>query len=408
VAGLFDRMGGLPAKNMAVLKNGVWSGIRAGTPSYWENIQCLELLGNTLYVGGRFESINGKNVGFIAKNEQGVWKPVGSGNGNSLGFEVRGLAMQGGIVYATGYFQNAGTNAVTGIVKWDGVKWLPIAPTISGRGEKIAVLGGNIYVSGQFELPGIGFTTLACWSGTEWSLLPEVGAHSIEFLEMLTLGGILYRDGGPTQPQGLQVMGFDGTNWNAVPWSVPGVEDRLATDQTNLFIAKSVYFWNPQTPMGRYDVQVAKWDGTNLEMVGGSIEGLRADALAVSGEQVYLAGRWSTNYYNTVLFRWDGNQWSQIGSFSKQDGFVSSMVVMGRNLYVGGKFDSIAGVPVNNIAQWDGSKWRSLGSGLQDGANGSSLVWSMVGAGGKLYVGGSFGTAGGKESGNFAVWTEGR
>ena len=99
-------------------------------------------------------------------------------------------------------------------------------------------------------------------------------------------------------------------------------------------------------------------------MIGEGIAGLRADALAVDGQQVYLAGRWATNYDRSVLFRWDGSRWNQIGSFSKQDGFVSSMVVMGRNLYVGGKFDSMAGVPVNNIAQWDGSRWRSLGTGL--------------------------------------------
>jgi hypothetical protein len=33
------------------------------------------------------------------------------------------------------------------------------------------------------------------------------------------------------------------------------------------------------------------------------------------------------------------------------------------HLYVGGRFDSINGVPANNLARWDGSQWSEVGGG---------------------------------------------
>ena len=56
----------------------------------------------------------------------------------------------------------------------------------------------------------------------------------------------------------------------------------------------------------------------------------------------------------------------------------------GTDVYVGGSFGNAGGVTVNNIAKWDGSRWSQLGTG----ANGSVTSLAFVGT--TLYAAGSF------------------
>ena len=53
-----------------------------------------------------------------------------------------------------------------------------------------------------------------------------------------------------------------------------------------------------------------------------------------------------------------------------------------------------------NIAKWDGTNWSALGSGL----TGKASVSALVATGGDLFVGGRFDSAGGNSSTNIAVW----
>ena len=73
------------------------------------------------------------------------------------------------------------------------------------------------------------------------------------------------------------------------------------------------------------------------------------------------------------------------------------------NVYVGGLFSSVDGVPVSNIARWDGNSWSALGSGL---AGNSSYVKALeIDNNGVLYAGGNFRNAGGDKNANrIAKW----
>src|SRR5712692_9836969 len=44
---------------------------------------------------------------------------------------------------------------------------------------------------------------------------------------------------------------------------------------------------------------------------------------------------------------------------------IEAIAVSGSNLYVGGIFDSVAGVGATNIALWNGATWSPLGQGIQ-------------------------------------------
>lgn len=95
--------------------------------------------------------------------------------------------------------------------------------------------------------------------------------------------------------------------------------------------------------------------------------------------------------------------WSSLGSgVSRPLNESIQSVTTGPNgrLIAGGSFQSIDGVPANNIAAWNGIRWSPLGTGVAGSV--SALVSdASIGA---LFVGGSFTVAGVAGSNNIARW----
>ena len=128
-----------------------------------------------------------------------------------------------------------------------------------------------------------------------------------------------------------------------------------------------------------------------------------------------FAGGWFTSPNPTAfLGRWNGSEWSSVGSgIGGDQSSVSAMTVFddgsGPALVVGGHFSIAGGRPANDIAKWDGLRWSALGGGLSGpGGWGFDFVDSLAafddGTGPKLFVGGSFSTAGGVSALDVARW----
>ena len=132
-----------------------------------------------------------------------------------------------------------------------------------------------------------------------------------------------------------------------------------------------------------------------------------AHVLAVLGSELYVGEvLWVTGSGTThriAKYSPSTNTWSSLGQGTDggvTDGGVSSLAVLGSDLYVGGGFRQAGGVSVNYIAKYSpgSNTWSSLGSGV-DG-----WVTALVVMGSDLYVGGDFLTAGGKISPHVALW----
>src|SRR6266545_1103820 len=85
------------------------------------------------------------------------------------------------------------------------------------------------------------------------------------------------------------------------------------------------------------------------------------------------------------------------------NGYVSAIAVSGSDVYVGGRFNTVGGLFVRNIAKWDSATgaWSALGEGVF-----GNDVYAIAVSGTDVYVGGSFNAAGGPlaSANNIAKW----
>lgn len=171
--------------------------------------------------------------------------------------------------------------------------------------------------------------------------------------------------------------------------------------------------------------KIAKWDGTTWSTLGGGLGQTIFDtawAIAVfddgTGPALYVGGVFQTVGGVTVnnIARWDGTAWLPVGGGVTSTGFIVPRIHVlevfddgtGPALYAGGQFESAGGVTVNNIAKWDGSTWSALGSGMTLPNTSIPGVHALKvfddGSGSALYAGGSFPTAGGVPASAIARW----
>ncbi len=99
----------------------------------------------------------------------------------------------------------------------------------------------------------------------------------------------------------------------------------------------------------------------------------------------------------------DDIYWSEDFGVAGITGKIHTVTLVGCNeVYIGGEFREIAGVPARNVARWDGSQWHSIGEGVENGTSGT--VYAIGVSGDDLYVGGRFDSAGGIYVNNIARW----
>ncbi len=100
------------------------------------------------------------------------------------------------------------------------------------------------------------------------------------------------------------------------------------------------------------------------------------------------------------IAKWDGTTWSALGS--GVSGTVNAIAISGSDVYVGGGFSQAGGIAAKNVAKWNGTSWSAMSSGL---GGGTHDVRSLAFFGGDLYAGGGFNVADGSPASGVARWT---
>src|SRR6185503_7583667 len=108
---------------------------------------------------------------------------------------------------------------------------------------------------------------------------------------------------------------------------------------------------------------IARWDGANWSKMGSELNGY-VFTLKTVGTNLYAGGIFTpTMSTYACLARWTGASWTYIGGdFAGGFPVAYALESDGTNLFVGGTFTSAGGTAVTNLAAWNGSTWSGLGS----------------------------------------------
>jgi hypothetical protein len=292
-----------------------------------------------------------------------------------------------GSIYAAGQLEEAGGLPANNIARWDGARWHALGAGVQGEIAAIAVGDdGAVYVGGRFGQAGDAIANgIAVWRDGAWSAVGDgSGPRRDEFESDITAlafsDGVLYAGGGFDHMDGVaahNIAAWDGSQWRALG---SGIGQAL-------------------------------WDDSGLE--GGEVMAIlpAADGVYVGGSFTHALDAGGMLEVNHVA-RWDGARWQALGAGvdGEQTSWtpISSLALLDGDLYVAGEFARAGAVAANNVARWDGAQWSALGSGVSAGSTCCERVYALTVLGGALYAGGEFGGAGGKAAPYLARWEGGQ
>jgi len=322
------------------------------------------------FVGGRFTTCGDVIAGNIARFDPVArrWSALNSPVTNGVAGEVRSLLFWSGSLLVAGdiSFGQSDKGWAIGrhVVRWDGSQWHGMGlQEIDGNARSLAVVGGDLYVGGSFELPsnmGSNIDGVLRWTGSTWMPLgfSESGTLAssvyaiVEFDGQLVAAGTFgYGGSGPTSTDLSRIARWSGSQWLALGS-------------------------NGGYGLSAYATSLAVWNGSLY--VGGNFTSANA-----GGDQIQVAA--------SRIARWDGSNWFGLGS--GVDGRVESLLAMDDALYVGGRFAAAGGAPAAGIARWNGSTWQAVANALIGSTQYENIPSVLAIASGEagVMVGGDFG-----------------
>ncbi len=188
----------------------------------------------SLFVGGRFDVIDGVSFHSVASLNADGWVPLDGGLPSSVGTTlVQAISLHndgsGTALYAGGEFQYLDPDLANGIVRWDGNTWTRVGSTLGPIAAVYTLCsadlgdGRKLYPGGEFDGNDGNLHNVAVWDGSLWQPLGEglpfvVGSlHQIETDQGRRLAATPYRFTS-NQPDDMVYL------WDGVAWTPFGSE----------------------------------------------------------------------------------------------------------------------------------------------------------------------------------------
>jgi hypothetical protein len=422
VAGTFSAAGGVPATNVARWDGVSWhalgDGIAVASSTYPMDMASWN---GEIYVGGRLTTAGGgaaSNVN-VVRWDGAAWHALGDGlrsdQGTPAYARLTSLVATPGGLYAGGYFDHSGAQAMDGLARWDGAQWSAAIPGLHGLVTSLAWHGGQLYIAGSLSLSSdqspafsairwdgaqaqvvmaglpagvLGWTIrsvdgelyiatqnyLSRWDGAAWVQFGQpfqtnTYNHVLDmasYNNRLLVFGSMVRSA--SSAYGRSVLEWDGSDWRELGGGIKaGAFDgvtSLAVAGGNLYAASSM---ESLLVGGRMMRNLARWDGTAWADVSydGAPYMIQITALAGAGSILYAAGsQYSPATSSTTYFvaRLDGAVWTTLSTGF--NGAINTLAWSDGVLYAGGNFTSVGTVPARGLARWDGAAWSDVYGGL--------------------------------------------
>ncbi|HTY86719.1 MAG TPA: hypothetical protein VMB80_04580 [Candidatus Acidoferrum sp.] len=371
----------------------------------------IKLIGTNLYAGGLSTLAGGLTVNNIARWDGAHWSALGTGVTGGIFTSVNAIETDGTNLYAGGSFTSASGVNATNVARWDGSTWSALGPGLNGFVHALLFKNGKLYAGGAFTNASLNLTNLAVWDGNTWSAWGAADRRVREVVAQDTniyIGGEFARVAGVSASR---VARWDGNNWSALGSGIQG----FGVSGTELSVFRMAFDAGGRLyAVGCFNIagnvgasHVAGWDGTNWFALGGATsKGVThydrsVNSLGYDGTNLYAGGVFTEagNVIVNGIARWNGTNWSALGSGITGSGAVFAIAKSGGTVYAGGTFTNMGGVTVKYAAQWDGANWSALGSGF------SAAVNALVIHKGVLFAGGSFNARGdGASLHGIAMW----
>ncbi|HMV48106.1 MAG TPA: Ig domain-containing protein, partial [Blastocatellia bacterium] len=305
---------------------------------------------------------------------------------NGTSGTVNALALLGGDIYVGGNFTAVGAQSLNYVARYSpGTNTWSALGTGSGSGvnatvNALAVIGSDLYVGGIFTVTNVGGTAVNANRVAKFT--PATGAWSPLSATAADAGG------------------------------VNGTVNALAVAGNDLYVGGSFTIANSGGATTVSANRVAKFTpATGVWSALGTGGGNGVDtlvlAMTVIGSDLYVGGSFTTanvggttvSVSNLAKFNTQTGAWAAVGTGGGNgvNNTVNTLTALGSDLYVGGSFTAanVGGTTVvsNLIARFDTltNTWSTLGTGAGNGVNGAVNILAVIGS--DLYVGGGFTTA---------------
>ncbi len=327
--------------------------------------------------------------------------PLGNGLRNTRegGLGIYDFAEFEGKIIAAGSFSHLGGTAAEGVARWADDHWESMGSEYESI-YRLAVFKGKLYAAGSLQKKGQPVSGgFARWTGSAWEIVPGFEKSGVEALAVI--GDYLYMAGGGLATTAGQVARWDGTTLEVFG------KELSSTAQIGIHsivpgkggtVCFGGYFNRvgsvPAGGVACYDPAAKGWTPMGPALP----TGVYTTALENIGDDLYLGiyGAFANGAKN--IGKWNGKEWETVGA--GLDKGVQRLVANGSDLYAVGVFGKAGDVAANGVARWDGKDWTALGSGVSPG----NANVAFVGAGG-LWLGGQFVMAGGIPSRNIALYS---
>lgn len=206
-AGRFTNAGGLPCSNIAKWDGTSWSAVGGGItndPNALDEVYCMHVFNNELFVGGYFNYAGGIPSKDIARWNGIAWDSVGPGLANSPNNScafVWALQEYNNELYAAGQFNRSGNKWRQQIAKWDGTEWDSVSTGLNtgGTPRAFTVYRNKLILGGNFNNVGnVPAKNIATWDGNVWG---NIGGPAVfdqpgtEIFSLRVMDSCLYAGG---------------------------------------------------------------------------------------------------------------------------------------------------------------------------------------------------------------------
>jgi hypothetical protein len=424
IGGTFTSIGGIAANRIAAFNGFHWSPLESGCNN---TVLALGVFNGQLIAGGDFTSAGGVSVNHIARWNGSVWQNLGSGTvGGSFSGRVSALTVFNNELIVGGGFTAAGGLAADCIARWNGATWNILGsgmamPGNTPRVQCLTVFEGLLYAGGLFtSAGGTSANNIAKWNGSAWSKLGlSFGGNGTDGLvrcflihdfegtlgEQLVLGGSFSSVSiGSVTFNTPAVARWSGGTWGVLGPGIPGATvGGLANDSFG-FIAGG-FFPGPFNSIAFWDDSQAQWEPLEGGIESGSVQCMLNYDHRFAGDHIMLGGAFQG------VGGLDVNNLAEVNSVQLEflpfdlGFFPFAFANVGSRLIAGGYGSQSANPnPIDNIMAWDGVQLSPLGSGLNGYAS-AMAVRAESASITSLAVGGAFSIAGGLPANNVALWT---